>query len=87
MAVLNVSVVSADSEIWSGEAELVVAKTVEGEVGIMPGHLPMLAVLGSGEVRVTAVDGERITVDAEDGFLSVDNNSIQVVASRASLIS
>lgn len=87
MAVLNVSVVSADQEVWSGEASLVVAKTIEGEIGIMPGHQPMLAMLGAGEVRVTAVDGEKITVDAEDGFLSVDHNSIQVVAGRAALVS
>jgi F-type H+-transporting ATPase subunit epsilon len=87
VAVLNVSVVSADQEVWSGEASLVIAKTIEGEIGIMPGHQPMLAMLGAGEVRVTAVDGEKITVDAEDGFLSVDHNSIQVVAGRAALIS
>lgn len=87
MAVLNVSVVSADQEVWSGEASLVVAKTIEGEIGIMPGHQPMLAMLGAGEVRVTATDGEKITVDAEDGFLSVDHDSIQVVAGRATLVS
>lgn len=87
MAVLNVSVVSADQEVWSGEASLVVAKTIEGEIGIMPGHQPMLAMLGAGEVRVTATDGEKITVDAEDGFLSVDHDSIQVVAGRAALVS
>lgn len=86
MAVLNVSVVSADQEVWSGEASLVVAKTIEGEIGIMPGHQPMLAMLGAGEVRVTATDGEKITVDAEDGFLSVDHNAIQVVAGRATLV-
>jgi F-type H+-transporting ATPase subunit epsilon len=87
MAVLNVSVVSADREVWSGEASLVVAKTIEGEIGIMPGHQPMLAILSAGEVRVTAVDGEKITVDAEDGFLSVDSNAIQIVAGRAALVS
>lgn len=87
MAVLNVSVVSADREVWSGEASLVVAKTVEGEIGIMPGHQPMLAILASGEVRVTATDGEKITVEAEDGFLSVDNNAVQVVAGQAAIAS
>lgn len=87
MAVLNVSVVSADREVWSGEASLITAKTVEGEIGIMPGHQPMLAILASGEVRVTAVDGEKITVNAEDGFLSVDSNSVQVVAGQAAIAS
>ncbi|QTX05147.1 F0F1 ATP synthase subunit epsilon [Agromyces archimandritae] len=86
MAALNVSVVSAEQEIWSGEASMVVAKTVEGEIGILPGHEPMLAILASGEVRLTLPDGEKLTADAADGFLSVQSNSVQVVASRAALV-
>ena len=85
MAALNVSVVSADQEVWSGEATMVVARTVEGEIGILPGHEPMLAILAGGEVRVTLPGGEKITANAEDGFLSVQSNSVQVVASRAEL--
>ncbi|MET0974852.1 MAG: F0F1 ATP synthase subunit epsilon [Leifsonia sp.] len=86
MAVLNVSVVSADQELWSGEASMVVARTVEGEIGILPGHEPLLAILASGEVRVTLAGGEKITADASDGFLSVENNTVQVVARRAALV-
>ncbi|HEY1105708.1 F0F1 ATP synthase subunit epsilon [Agromyces endophyticus] len=85
MAALNVSVVSADREVWSGEAAMVVAKTVEGEIGILPGHEPMLAILASGEVRVTLPGGEKVTASAEDGFLSVQSDQVQVVASRADL--
>jgi F-type H+-transporting ATPase subunit epsilon len=85
MAALNVSVVSADREIWSGEASMVVARTVEGQIGILPGHEPMLAVLASGEVRVSLPSGENVTANAEDGFLSVQSNVVQIVASRASL--
>mgnify|MGYP003462669565 FL=1 len=83
---LNVSVVSAHSEIWSGEATQVIAKTVEGEIGILSGHEPLLAVLASGEVRVTTVDGEKIVVDAEDGFLSVDQDTVTIVAGQAALV-
>lgn len=85
MAGLNVSVVSADQEIWSGEATMVVARTTEGEIGILPGHEPMLAILAGGEVRVTLEGGEKITATADEGFLSVQSNSVQVVASRAEL--
>ncbi|KQM84028.1 F0F1 ATP synthase subunit epsilon [Agromyces sp. Leaf222] len=85
MAALKVSVVSADREIWSGEASMVVARTVEGQIGILPGHEPMLAVLAAGEVRVSLPDGEKITANAEDGFLSVQSNTVQIVASRAEL--
>lgn len=83
---LNVSVVSAHSEIWSGEATQVIAKTVEGEIGILTGHEPLLAILASGEVRVTTVGGEKIVVDAEDGFLSVDSNTVTIVAGQAALV-
>jgi F-type H+-transporting ATPase subunit epsilon len=54
MAELNVSLVSADSEVWSGVAKQVVARTTEGEIGILGGHEPLLAILASGEVRVKA---------------------------------
>ena len=42
---VNVSLVSADAEVWTGEATLVIAKTVEGEIGLMTGHEPILAIL------------------------------------------
>ena len=86
MASLNVSVVSADREVWSGEASQIVAKTVEGEIGILAGHEPMLAILAEGgKVRVTTAGGEKIAVDAEGGFLSVDHDNITIVADRAAL--
>ena len=85
MAALNVSVVSADQEVWSGEAAMVIARTVEGQIGILPGHEPLLAILAHGEVSVTLAGGEKITANAEDGFLSVQSNTVQVVASRAAL--
>ena len=86
MATLNVNIVSADRQIWSGEATQVIAKTVEGEIGILAGHEPLLAVLGDGEVRITAADGTPVVVNAEGGFFSVSRNSIEVVAGQASLV-
>ncbi|MFC6357392.1 F0F1 ATP synthase subunit epsilon [Luethyella okanaganae] len=86
MTQLLVSVVSADQEVWSGEATMLVARTVEGEIGILPGHEPLLAILARGEVRVTLPGGEKITANADDGFLSVENNIVQVVARRAGLV-
>ena len=83
---LQVSVVSADAEIWSGSARQVVARTQIGQIGILAGHEPVLGVLAEGEVRVTATDGQVITVNAEDGFLSVQNDVVTVVAGSASLV-
>lgn len=86
MADLNVSVVSAEREIWTGAASQIIAKTVEGEIGILRGHEPMLAILAHGEVRVTKTDGSKVTVDAEDGFLSVDHDVVTIVAGAASIV-
>ena len=83
---LKVSVVSANAVVWAGEAKQISARTVEGEIGILVGHEPMLAILASGEVRVTAADGSRITAQADDGFLSVENDVVTVVAREAALV-
>lgn len=82
---MQVDLVAADAAVWSGQAKLVVAKTVEGEIGLMPGHEPMLAILASGEVRITLEDGDVIKASAEQGFLSVEHNVVTVVARSASL--
>ncbi len=82
---LRVELVAADKAVWSGEAKLVVAKTVEGEIGLMPGHEPMLAILANGEVRVTKPEGEVLVVSADDGFLSVEHDVVTVVARNASV--
>ena len=83
---LHVEVVAEDAAVWSGEAKMVIAKTVEGEIGLLPGHEPMLAILASGEVRISLPTGETIKANAEDGFLSVEHNVVTVVARHAALI-
>ncbi len=83
---LHVDLVSAEKQIWSGEAKLVIAKTVEGEIGLMPDHEPLLAVLAAGEVRITLPQGESLKASAEDGFLSVEHNTVTIVARYAALI-
>ncbi len=85
MALLSVSVVSAEQEIWTGEATQLITRTVEGEIGILPGHEPILAILGAGEVRITLEGGRVVKAMAEDGFLSVSHNVVTVVARNASL--
>lgn len=83
---LTVSVVSASHEVWSGKATQIIARTVEGEIGILPGHEPLLAILGAGEVRVTTLDGNVVTANADDGFLSFENDTATVVARNAELV-
>ena len=86
MATLRVELVAADRAVWSGEAKMVVAKTVEGEIGLLPGHEPMLAILGDGEVRITLEDGAPIKANATDGFLSIEHNVVTIVARHAELV-
>ena len=86
MAELTVSLVSADHEVWSGKAKQIIARTIEGEIGILPGHEPILAILGTGEVRVTTADGEVLTASADDGFLSVEHDIVTVVARNAEMV-
>jgi F-type H+-transporting ATPase subunit epsilon len=87
MAGLTVSVVSADQEVWSGDATMVVARTTEGQIGVLAGHEPMLAILAQGQVRVTRADGSTVEVDAEDGFFSVEHDTVTIVARQAALAS
>ena len=87
MSSLTVTVVSATAEVWSGAATMVVARTTEGEIGILAGHEPTLGVLAAGEVRITTTDGQKVTAQAEDGFLSVDNNQVTIVAGLAEITS
>jgi F-type H+-transporting ATPase subunit epsilon len=86
MADLTVTVVSADEQVWSGQARMVVARTKDGEIGILAGHQPLLGILAAGEVRVTAADGGRITANAEDGFISVENDTVVIAARAAQLV-
>ncbi|WP_288817921.1 F0F1 ATP synthase subunit epsilon [uncultured Micrococcus sp.] len=85
MAELNVQIVSEERAVWEGAASSISARTINGEIGIMPGHTPLLAVLGDGEVVVRATDGQTITAQAEGGFFSVDNDTVVIAAHSASL--
>ena len=84
--VLRVELVAADKAVWAGEAKMVIAKTVEGEIGLLAGHEPMLAILSTGEVRITLTDGDKLVANAEDGFLSVEHDVVTIVARHAELV-
>ncbi len=84
---LNVDLVSAERKVWSGEAGFVVARTLDGEIGILPGHVPVLGVLAEGyTVRVTGGDaGEGIVAAVHGGFLSVADDAVAILAEVAEL--
>lgn len=86
MAALTVVVVSADREVWSGEATRVVARTTEGEIGILAGHEPIMGLVAGGEVRILTPEGNTVRAQADGGFLSVANNRVSVVADAAEIV-
>lgn len=85
MAELHVELVSADRRVWTGEARLVEARTLDGELGVLPGHTPLLGVLAAGEVRITPLDGQKVTAEVDGGFLSVENDQVLVVAEQVTV--
>ncbi|MEU8378175.1 F0F1 ATP synthase subunit epsilon [Streptosporangium sp. NPDC048865] len=87
MAKLRVGVVSPEREIWSGEADMVIAKTVDGEIGIMPKHAPVLGVLVEGGLlKIKRGGGEADLVAAvHGGFLSVADDEVSILAELAEL--
>jgi F-type H+-transporting ATPase subunit epsilon len=80
---LQVEVVAADRLVWSGEATMVIARTTEGDVGILPNHSPILSLLVDGVVDVQTSEGETWVAAVSAGFLSVANNRVSVLAEYA----
>ena len=68
---LTVELVAADRTVWSGAATMVIARTVEGDIGVLRGHAPVLSLLSEAIVEITAEDGHTVVAVADGGFLSV----------------
>jgi len=82
---LQVSVISPEQTLYEGEASSVVAPAYDGEVGILTGHAPMKALLGSGTLRLSGGGSDqRFTV--EGGFLQVADDVVRIVTERASRV-
>ena len=77
---LNVELVSPEKKVWSGEAVSVSARTLEGDLGILTDHAPLLGVLVDGEVVIKGTDGSTNSFNVAGGFLSVSNNRVSILA-------
>ena len=77
---IRVELVAADRLVWSGEAKMVIARTTEGDVGILPNHAPMLSLMVDGVVDVQTTDGETWIAAVDAGFLSVAHNRVSVLS-------
>ena len=85
MATMQVDLVSPEAKIWSGEAEYVGAVTIEGSIGILPGHIPYLAELATGVLTIRPSNGSEVHAAVHGGFLSVSDAGVQVLAEVAEL--
>jgi F-type H+-transporting ATPase subunit epsilon len=87
---LHVELVVPDGEVWAGEAERVIAKTLDGDIGVLTGHAPVLGILAEGSiVRIlpegdAAADGE-VSAAVHGGFLSVADDRVSILAHQALL--
>lgn len=81
MSALQVELVAADRMVWQGEANFVRARSIDGELGILPGHSPLLGVLVEGAVTIDT-GGTKQSVTIDSGFLSVDHNRVTIVAAQ-----
>lgn len=82
---MQVELVAADRLVWSGEATRVIARTTEGDVGILPNHAPMLSLMVDGVVDVTTAEGESWVAAVNAGFLSVAGNRISILSEQAEM--
>jgi F-type H+-transporting ATPase subunit epsilon len=83
MPELTVEIVAVDRSVWTGSAKVVILKTVEGDMGLLPGHEPVLAMLSDGPVRVDPIEGDPILFAVHGGFFSMDTNHVRLLAEVA----
>jgi F-type H+-transporting ATPase subunit epsilon len=88
---LHVEVLLPDRSLWSGEAGLVIAKTIDGDIGVQTGHSPVFGILSPGSVvRIREVPGDEnpgdvVRAAVRDGFLSVTADRVSILASSGEL--
>lgn len=80
---LHVELVAADRTVWSGEASMIIARTLEGDIGVLRGHAPTLSLLSASVVEIQIADSDDLLVVAVDGgFLSVAGDRVSILAER-----
>lgn len=81
---LQVALVAADRTVWSGEASMVIARTVDGDVGVLRGHAPLLSLLTDAAVEISTPDGV-VHAAVDGGFLSVADDRVSILTEHALL--
>ena len=81
---LEVHVVTPEREVWTGEADMLIATALDGEIGILPEHAPLLAALDVGRLSIDT-GGSREEAAVDGGFLHVKDNRVDVLAEHAEM--
>lgn len=82
MSQLTVELVAADQKVWEGEATMVSVRASDGDLGVLPGHAPLMCMLAEGEVRIDVAGGQRETVDVDSGFMTVEDNRVTIACHK-----
>ena len=82
---LQVALVIPDRELWSGEARTVIAKTTEGDIGVLTGHSPLFGILAEGSLVEIITEETTVKAAVSGGFLSVADNQVSILAAQARL--
>ena len=82
---LEVELVAADRKVWTGHSTMVLARTADGDVGILPHHAPLLGTLGDGAVLIRQESGDPVVAVVHGGFLSVADNRVGILAEECDL--
>jgi F-type H+-transporting ATPase subunit epsilon len=83
---LHVALVVPDRELWSGDASMVIAKTTEGDIGVLTGRAPVFGVLAEGSlVEIVSGDETKVRAAVSGGFLSVADDKVSILAAQAQL--
>jgi F-type H+-transporting ATPase subunit epsilon len=82
---LRAELVVPDREVWSGEASIVIAKTTEGDIGVLTGHSPVFGILTEGSVVQIQNEDTEVRAAVSGGFLSVAGDRVSILAAQAQL--
>ena len=82
---LDVALVSPERILFSGEADMVVCRTSDGEIAFLTGHALLVGALGIGTVRIKQADGEEVKAAVHGGFVEVRDNRVSILSDVAEL--
>ncbi|HPU12477.1 MAG TPA: F0F1 ATP synthase subunit epsilon [Aeromicrobium sp.] len=77
---LQIELVAADRVVWSGQAREVIARTAEGDLGVLSGHAPLLSLLVPGVVEIIPAEGDTVRAAVSEGFISVAADRVSILS-------